>query len=118
MAERNCLAALRTGGIKPRMLILVSPKDIRPRSNGLISAPARSAPFQVLSDCATVKVDLMVMPKLRSDDAQTIFSLQNADATSGAAMIVRDNRLFLQQLGTEHSHDVGVRLGRELLVSS
>jgi len=70
-------------------------------------------PIPVLSDHAAVKVDLMVMPTLCSDSAQTLFSLQNADATAGVAMIVRDNRLSLRQLGTEHSHDVGVALAKD-----
>src|SRR6478735_2507071 len=39
-----------------------------------------------LGDLAAVKLDLMVMPTLQADFVQTIFSLQNADATAGVAM--------------------------------
>ena len=66
----------------------------------------------VLSDYAAIKIELIVMPTLHSDFAQTLFSLQNADATAGVAMIVRDNKLFLRQLGTERSYDVGVGLAK------
>ncbi|WP_341487537.1 N,N-dimethylformamidase beta subunit family domain-containing protein [Pararhizobium sp. A13] len=70
-------------------------------------------PIPVLSDYAAVKVDLMVMPTLHSDSAQTLFSLQNADGTAGVALVVRDNKLFLQQLGTEHSYEVGAGLDKD-----
>jgi len=64
----------------------------------------------VLRDHAAVKVDLIVRPTLHSDSAQTLFSLQDAAGTAGVAMITRNNKLFLQQLGTEHSYNVGVGL--------
>lgn len=66
----------------------------------------------LLSNHAAVKLDLIVMPTLNSDSAQTLFSLQNATGTAGVAMISRGNRLFLQQLGTEHSYDVGIGLAK------
>ncbi|PSH65291.1 N,N-dimethylformamidase beta subunit family domain-containing protein [Phyllobacterium sophorae] len=70
-------------------------------------------PIPALSDQAAVKVDLLVMPRLPSDFVQTLFSLQNADATEGVAMVTRDNKLFLRQLGTELSYEVGVGLTKD-----
>lgn len=62
---------------------------------------------------AAVKVDLMVLPTLQADVVQTLFSLQNADATAGVAMVTRENKLFLRLLGTEHLYEVGVGLAKD-----
>jgi N,N-dimethylformamidase len=70
-------------------------------------------PIPALSGHAPVKLDLMVMPTLHSDFEQTVFSLQNADATVGVAMVIRDNELVLRQLGTEHAYDVGIALAKD-----
>ena len=72
-----------------------------------------SGPIPTVGDQAAVKVDLMVMPTLQADVVQTLFSLQNADATAGVAVVTRDNMLFLRQLGTENSHGVGVGLVKD-----
>lgn len=70
-------------------------------------------PIPALSHHAAVKVDLMVKPTLHSDVVQTLFSLQNAKATAGVAMVTRDNTLFLQLLGREHLYEVGVDLAKD-----
>ncbi len=66
----------------------------------------------VLSDYAAVKVDLVVMPALRTDSAQTLFSLRNGDTTSGAAIVIKGDRLFLRHIGKQQSHDLGVGLAK------
>lgn len=63
-----------------------------------------------LSDCVSVEIQLVIQSALLSDSAQTVFSLQNAEGTSGVAMIVRAGMLFLQQLGTDEVFDVGLAL--------
>lgn len=65
-----------------------------------------------LSDSAAVKVDLVVMPALRTDSAQTLFSLQNGDTTSGAAIVIKGDRLFLRHISKQQSHDLGVGLAK------
>lgn len=59
---------------------------------------------------AAVKVDLTVMPTLRSDTVQTLFSLQNADGTAGVSVVIRDAVLCLRQLDADLVVDLGVGL--------
>lgn len=70
-------------------------------------------PIPALSDYAAVKVDLMALPTLQADVVQTLFSLQNADATAGVAIVTRDNALFLRLLETEHLYEVDVDLAKD-----
>jgi N,N-dimethylformamidase len=67
-------------------------------------------PIPILGDRSAIKVDLTVMPTLSSEAAQTLFSLQNIDATLGLAIVTRHDRLLLQQLDTNACHDTGIEL--------
>ena len=55
----------------------------------------------------------MVMPTLSSDSAQTHFLIAERRCDRRCGNGRPDNRLSLQQLGTEHSHDVGVALAKD-----
>ncbi|WP_457588867.1 N,N-dimethylformamidase beta subunit family domain-containing protein [Ensifer canadensis] len=70
-------------------------------------------PVPALDNHGAAKVDLTVMPTLRSGSAQTLFSLQNVDGTAGVAVGIRGNILFLRQLATEREYDVGIALAKD-----
>jgi N,N-dimethylformamidase len=67
-------------------------------------------PFPQLREYAALKVELIVKPTLKAGFDQTIVSLQNAESTSGVAVVTRDSALFLRQLDTNMEWDVGAVL--------
>jgi len=67
-------------------------------------------PVPSLVGWAAIKVELVVMPTLTTSSDQTILSLQNADSTSGVAVVTRDGSLVLRDLEAETEWTVDTSL--------